>query len=213
MAHMNQHQYPNFYNTEQEEIKVEIEDEQETALAEERRSVGESALGFFVEEPRYQGILYQQGDINLVICISIYITNPSQGSYQSPGELQLEGEETSVASIPQPAEVPVGAQIPGCAQVLEWAKIPPSAGVPHPRRNTRPRVRRGVTPWQLSELEGVFEDNQYPGEITKKDLARRLYMKVSEVHCWFKKRRAKYRKNQRLQMVKGASDGTQKISH
>lgn len=204
---MNQHQDPNFYNTVQAEIEVQIEDEQETVPTEERPSFDESALGFFIEEPRYQGIPNQQADMNFVICISFYITNPSQGSYQSPGQLQLEGKETTVAGVPQPTEVQE------CAEVPECAEMPLSAGVPHPRRNTRPRIRRGVTPWQLIELERVFEDDLYPSEITKKDLARRLYMKVSEVHCWFKKQRAKYRKNQRLQKDKGAPDGTQKFSH
>ena len=113
---MYQHQDPNFYNTIQAEIEVEIEDEQGTVLAEETRSFGESALGSFIEEPRYQGIPNLQGDMNLVMCICFYITNLNQGSYQSPGELQLEVNETSVAGVPQSAEVPEFAQEPECAQ-------------------------------------------------------------------------------------------------
>ena len=104
MEQMYQHQDPNFYNTVQEEM--EIEDEQGNVQAEETHSFGESALGSFIEEPRYQGIPNQQGDMNLEIGISFYNTDPSQGSYQSPGEPQLEERETSVAGVPQPAEVP-----------------------------------------------------------------------------------------------------------
>ncbi|KAM7321206.1 hypothetical protein ACRRTK_019298 [Alexandromys fortis] len=198
MAHMNQHQDPNFYNTGKEEIKVEIEDEQETAPAEERRSFGESALGFFVEEPRYQ-----------------VFTSPTRAKgatkVQDSYSWRRRRPQLPVSHNPLKSQSGLKSQNGLKSQSGLKSHYLPESHIP--RRNTRPRIRRGVTPWQLSELEGVFEENQYPGEITKKDLARRLYMKVSEVHCWLKKRRAKYRKNQRLQMVKGAPDGTQKISH
>lgn len=104
MAHTYQHQDPNLYNMKQAEIEVEIEDEQEMAVAEERRSLGEIALGF-IDEPRYQGFPNHQNDMNLVICIGFYITNPSQGSHQSSGQLQLEGRETLAARVPQPPGV------------------------------------------------------------------------------------------------------------
>lgn len=178
MAHTYQHQDPNLYNMKQAEIEVEIEDEQETVVAEERHSLGEFALGF-IDEPRYQGFPNHQSDMNLVICIGFYITNPSQGSHQSSGQLQLEGRETLAAGVPQPAEVQ------------------------QPQKNTRPQIRRGVTPWQLREMEGVFEADQYPNVITKKNLARRLYMKESEAHCWFKKQRANYRKKSKFSNGQG----------
>ncbi|KAM7325456.1 hypothetical protein ACRRTK_015709 [Alexandromys fortis] len=101
MAHTYQHQDPNLYNIKQAEIEVEIKDEQETAAAEERDSLGEIAPGI-IDEPRYQGVPNHQNDMNLVICNGFYITSLSQGSHQSSGQLQLEGKETSVAAgVPQ----------------------------------------------------------------------------------------------------------------
>ncbi|KAH0502890.1 Dihydropyrimidinase-related protein 3 [Microtus ochrogaster] len=127
MAHTYKHQDPNLYNIKQAEIEVEIEDEQETAAAEERYGLGEILPGV-TDEPRNQGVPNHQNDMNLVICNGFYITIPSQKSHQSSEQLQLKGKETSVA-----------------------------AGVTQPQRNSRPRIHRGVTPRQLRELEEVFE--------------------------------------------------------
>ncbi|XP_031221453.1 rhox homeobox family member 1-like [Mastomys coucha] len=175
---------PSSYNMEEPEIEVEIEIEQEVRAAEENGVFRECAPGF-LDNLEYQGILNQQGDMNPVVNLNYPggdVAFSSQGSGPSPRPLQLEGWGTSAARVPQP----------------------------QPRR-TRPRIRRGLTAWQLSDLESVFQEVQYPDVIMKKKLARRLYMLESEVHRWFKIRRAKYRKNQSLQMPKCTPEGTQNI--
>lgn len=175
---------PSSYNMEEAEIEVKIEDEQEVQAAEENSVFRECAPGF-LDNLEYQGILNQQGDSNPVVNLNYLsgdVAFSSQGSRPSPRLLQLEGRGTLAARVPQP----------------------------QPRR-TRPRIRRGLTTWQLSDLESVFQEVQYPDVIMKKKLARRLYMLESEVHRWFKIRRAKYRKNQSLQIHKCTPEGTQNI--
>ena len=150
--------------------------------AEENSVLLEHALSF-LDNPEHHGILNQQGDKNLEVSLNDLggdVTFSNQESHQSPRHLQLEGLETIVARVPKP----------------------------QPQR-TRPRIRRGLTPWQQGTLEQAFQEVQYPNEITKKILARQLYMGQSEVHRWFKMRRAKYRKIQRLQKLKSAPNGTQ----
>lgn len=181
---------PNFYNEEVPEIEVEIEDEQEVRAAEENSFFCECALGF-EDKPEYQSLFNQQGDTNVavnLINLGGAVAFSSQGSHQSPKQLQLEGWETSIARVLQPQSQPQLQSQP---------------------RRTRPRIRRGLTPWQLSKLESVFQEAQYPDVITKKNLAKCLYLGESEVHRWFKIRRAKYRKNQCLHTFSCTPDGTQ----
>lgn len=196
MAHLSRHHDPNFYNLEEYEIEVEIEndrveiendqaeieDEQEMAAAGGSCPVNECARGF-MDKPGYQGTPKHQGDMNHVVNLSYIgseVAIASPGYYQNIGQLQLEERETLVARVPQ-----------------QW-------------RGTRPRIRRGLTSWQLGELESIFEETQYPDVITKKDLAKSLFLKESEVQSWFKERRAKERKIQNLQ---DAPDSTQEIFH
>ncbi|ERE81154.1 retinal homeobox protein Rx-like protein [Cricetulus griseus] len=172
------------YNPRECEIEMEIEDDQETIAAEGIQVFSECAL-FLKHKARYQGIPNQEGHVNQELNLDITVCDiaiASQGILQSPGQLHLEEREPLVSTVTQS------------------------------RRSTRPRIRRGIMPWQQSKLERVFKEVHYPDGITKKSIARRLSMKESEVHHWFKKQRAKDRKYQSLQEFKGGPDGTQNIS-
>ncbi|EDM10855.1 reproductive homeobox on X chromosome 12 [Rattus norvegicus] len=87
---------------------------------------------------------------------------------------------------------------------LEEQKNLASPTIPQFRR-TRPRIQLGLTPRQLSELEDFFETTKYPDVITRRNLAKHLYLAESRVKRWFKRRRARYRKEQQTQMLKRAS--------
>lgn len=168
----------NFYNMEKPEIEVAIEEEQ-PVIAAEGNSI---SCDSFVDNPKSQGTLNQPGGKNLVISLNDLggdVAFASLEKHQSPGPLQLEGLKTLVARVPQ-------AQ-PG---------------------RTRPRIRRGVTPWQQDALEQAFQEVQYPNGVTMKILARQLYMGPSEVHRWFKSKRGKLRKKQIRQMLKSTPDAT-----
>ena len=168
----------NFYNMEKPEIEVEIEEEQPEIPAKENSVFPES----FTDNPEPHGTLNKPDDKNLRVGLNDLggdVAFTSQERHQSPGPVQLEGLETSVARVPEPQ--------PRC---------------------TRPRIRRGVTPWQQGTLEQAFQDCQYPNAVMMKILARLLYMGPSEVHRWFKSTRGKLRKKQIRQMLKGTPDGT-----
>ncbi|EGW13814.1 Homeobox protein unc-4 [Cricetulus griseus] len=185
MEHMDVPQNAILYNPEECEIEVEIEEDQETTAAEGIHIFSECAL-YLKDKARYRGIPKHEGNVNHELNLDVTdcdMAISSQGRPHSPGQLHLEEREPLLSSVAQS------------------------------QRSTRPRIRRGITPWQQSKLERVFKEVHYPDEITKKSLARRLYMKESEVHHWFKKQRAKDRKYRSLQEFKVAPDGTENISN
>ncbi|XP_031229363.1 rhox homeobox family member 1-like [Mastomys coucha] len=75
-------------------------------------------------------------------------------------------------------------------------------------RRTRPRIQFGPTPRQLSELEAIFEKTKYPDAITRKRQAEAIYF-IMSLQRWFKRRRARYRKEQQSQMLQCAPDDRQ----
>ncbi|XP_046276908.1 homeobox protein Rhox13-like [Marmota monax] len=79
---------------------------------------------------------------------------------------------------------------------LEESVAPPS------RRRGRPRIPFQFTPWQLDELESVFEETQYPDLLTRRELGRQMNVPEAKVQTWFNNRRAKYRKSQRESMLR-----------
>ncbi|XP_060038706.1 homeobox protein ESX1-like [Erinaceus europaeus] len=51
---------------------------------------------------------------------------------------------------------------------------------------------------QLEELERIFQHNHYPSPMLRRDLARSMDVSASQLRVWFKNRRAKWRKRQRV---------------
>ncbi|EGV96262.1 Dihydropyrimidinase-related protein 3 [Cricetulus griseus] len=142
-----------FYNPGECEIEVEIEEDQETTAAEGIHIFSECAL-YFKDKVRYNGIPNHEGHVNHELNLDVIdcdITIMSQRGRQSPGQLHLEKWEPSVSTVKQS------------------------------RRSTRPWIHMGLMPWQQSKLERVLKEVQHPDEITKQSLAKRLYVKESEV--------------------------------
>ncbi|XP_057614960.1 rhox homeobox family member 1-like [Chionomys nivalis] len=177
MAFQSQHVDHNFYKLDENEIEVSLDFEQEATAATESVIFGEGSLNGS-EKPKNQGIPHRKDDVTHVANFNYVgddIRHESHGSIQGYRNPQLKEQETVAA-----------------------------ARVPHVRR-TRPRIQFGLTPRQLNELEEVFEKTQYPNEIIRKDLAKRLFLGESRVRSWFKKRRAQYRKHQQSQVLQCAS--------
>ncbi|XP_019490386.1 PREDICTED: rhox homeobox family member 2B-like [Hipposideros armiger] len=115
----------------------------------------------------------------------------SDGGPGTPGPMDVERHEASRDSGEEPRE--------------QGQEEQPFQAIIHgPQSGDRQQVIQHAmfTQVQMQELECIFFRNAYPSLLMRQEIARRMNVSEARVQVWFKKRRSRWRRQQRVLMLR-----------